>query len=551
MLLQLSISNFAIIEQVNIKFGSGFNVISGETGAGKSILVEALQLVLGGRGNKSFIREGEDMSRVEAVFFTTNPNVSKKLEEAGIEEDETLIISRELSRNGPSVCRINNRIVTVSFLNEIGRELVDLVLQNENKALMHSNEQRNLLDQFIGKSQAETMNELSILMDEINKLESQIKKEDQDPSARAREIDLLKFQINEIETVNLVEGEDEQIKEELKQLENSTLIAKNLYAIYEMITGDHGTSSILTQITNLLYEIKDYNIIYEEWFESFNNFSYEISDLGRNIFNYMENLSIDEAHLQKLNQRYDEINRVKRKYGQSYTDYMLFYENACERLNYLENFEEALEKKNNKIENLYKEAYKKAHKLHKARHEMSKFLEQKIVKELLDLDIKNAKFKIVLEEQPLDRSGIDQVTYYIATNKGERLYPMAQIASGGEMSRIMLGFKSIMAQYEDLDTLVFDEIDIGISGRTAQVVAEKLINLSKSHQLVVISHLPQIVASGEEQFQIKKDVYNGRTQSTVTKLNYKERIDSLAIMISGRDITEKSRQTAIEMLGKV
>lgn len=548
MLLELNIRDFAIIEETSLKFEPGFNTITGETGAGKSILLEALQLVLGARAQRSFIRHGRDRAFIEAVFSVDRPEVKEILNEAGIDVDDVLIINREISVDRPSIARINQVVVTSQLLQTLSPYLLDLVLQDENRILMKPREQMALLDNFVGPKQHQRLQLLNGKLDEIAEIEREIAENDIDPQTRAREIDLLEFQLNEIESLDFKENEDIELEEELKKLEGYYDVMKNLHESRELLSMESGIISQVEHLISLFSKLTSIDSNYETTLETLEGLRYELSDLSSDIERETGRLTLDEGRLSYVEERLNAINHAKRKYGYTYEEFNSFYKSTSERLNFLLSFEDHLKKQEQKLESLEQDAIDVSMEIRKERIETSKVLEKAMKNELHQLDIQEGQFKIDIEEAELSRHGMDHITFLIATNKGEKMLPIQEIASGGEMSRIMLGFKSIMSRFEQISTIVFDEIDAGMSGVTAMTVADKMIQLSKHHQLIVISHLPQVVAASQTHFQIQKEFVGNKTLSTVKKLSVPERIQALATMISGREVTERSLETARELL---
>ncbi len=548
MLLELNIRDFAIIEETSLKFESGFNIITGETGAGKSILLEALQLVLGGRAQRNLIRHGEESAFIEAVFSIEHPEVKEILAEAGIEAEDVLIIHREISTDRPSIARVNQVVTTSQLLQKLSPYLLDLVLQDENRILVKPREQMALLDNFVGPMQERRLEHLNEKLDEMAEIEAEIADNDIDPKARAREVDLLEFQMNEIESLDFRENEDVELEAELKKLESFYDIIKNLYESRELLSMDSGIISQMEHLITLFSKLASIDSNYQGTLETLEGLRYELGDLSSDIERETERLTLDEGRLSYVEERLNAINHAKRKYGYTYEEFNSFYEKTSKRLNYLISYEDHLRKLNQRLEVLEQEAIDISMKIREGRVETSKVLEKAMMEELHQLDIREGRFKIKIEESELSRHGMDRITFLIATNKGDKMLPIQEIASGGEMSRIMLGFKSIMGKFEQLSTIVFDEIDAGMSGATAMTVADKMVRLSKNHQLIVISHLPQVVAASQTHFQIQKEFVDNKTLSTVKKLSYPERVQVLATMISGREVTEKSLETARELL---
>ncbi|MDO5036913.1 MAG: DNA repair protein RecN [Tissierellia bacterium] len=548
MLLQLQVKNFAIIEDIEIKFDRGFHVLTGETGAGKSIIVDALNLLLGKRASKDLIRHGEDQALIEGVFFSQSDRVKKSLLDQDIELAETLIIRRTLHRDKPSISRVNGVAVTNSFLQELTGQLVDLAMQEDTGSLMHPQEQMDILDNFLGLPQKDLLVKMREKNSEIKAIQAFLQRENLDPQSRAREKDLLLFQIQEIEGLAFQEGEDEDLEKTYKQLKNAQKILEALSRSLDALNQDMGIRSGLDQVVGQLEAIASYHPDYEKILGRFESVGYELTDLVEELYGQIDQVPNSDEELYQVGERINAINLAKGKYGNTYWEIQDFYDQAKSRFDFLEAYDQEIDKAQAQLAKKEEEARLIASQLRKNRRTMAHDLELKILEELTLLDIKGGRFEIQIEEAPLSDKGMDQVTYFIATNDGEALMPLADIASGGEKSRIMLAFKSVLADYDQIETLIFDEIDAGMSGKTAQIVAQKMQRLAKNHQLIVISHLAQIAAKADIHYKIEKESLGQRTVSRVWRLEEDQRIEALALMISGDSLNQSARQTAKEML---
>ena len=552
MLLELNIENFAIIENMKIEFESGLNVLTGETGSGKSIIIDSLGLVLGQRANKDIIKKGKDRAFIEAVFSSYDEETRDLLLEYGIDSGDLVVVSKEIREKGPSITRVNNRTVTSQILSKISSHLIDIFAQHESISLMDNKNQLKLIDDFSGKVQRQLLADLKELVEEINSLKNEYNEKSNMEQNKDREIDLLEYQIKEIEDAGLSDYDDEELYDDFNALNNMTDTLIKLSEAKSLINEGYETSSledILDRVIANVVDVTSYNKDLKEVEENLEDIRFRISDIAKELDRYINTSEIDEERLQFLKERIDLVNNLKLKYGNNVKAITIFFNEISERLRFLQNFEDNLNKLLKKIKEKEKEALILAEKISQNRKKTARILEKKVEEEINKLNIKDAKFKIDIKEKDLSFDGIDKIEFLIAPNLGQDLMPMAKVASGGEMSRIMLGFKSIIAEKDNIPTLVFDEIDTGISGKTAQIVGNKIKEVSKDRQVIVISHLPQIVALADTHFAIKKDVVNNSTISTIDKLSYDERVNEVARLIGGMNISEIAIETAKEMIG--
>jgi len=556
MIVELSINNFAIIDNVKINFEKGFNVLTGETGAGKSIIIEGISMILGQRANRNLIRSGEERAIIEGVFYLEDPvEINETLEEHGIDIDPNnyLIITREIYNNGRTISRVNGRVVTLSVLNDITANLVDIHGQHEHQSLLDPRTHIKLVDSFGNeelKSLLETVNKkYRVLQEEKNRL----KELSQNVENIEREIDLLQYQLKDIDSADIFNLDEDEIMSEYNKLNNIKDIAFNLGQVIDMLNSDdYSGYSIINGISKCrlnLNNIEKYDGALKEYNNILESVEYELKDLYISIKDYLENLELDEEELIILEEKIDLLNSLKRKYGNTIED-IIEYRNSIEaKLNNLLNNERAIEETNKRIKSLEKELMNDCLKLTDLRKRISKKLEANITKELEELNMKNVVFKINFDKHDyFTAEGLDKIEFLISTNKGEELKPLSKIVSGGEMARIMLAFKKILSQYDNIPTLIFDEIDTGISGRTAQIVGEKIKSISKNHQVICISHLPQIAALADVHFLISKEVIDDKTFVAVKKLDYNERIDELSRLLGGVNLTNTTKLHAKEML---
>ena len=557
MLVELNIKNFAIIKELRIQFTRGLNLLTGETGSGKSIIIEALGIILGGRGTKELIRTGEEKSFLQAIFLIENIRKTKPLlDKYGIEIDESklLIISREISLNYPSMSRINGRTVTLSTLNEVTSSLVDIFAQHEHQSLLNIANHKILVDSFgdeefknlklnIKKEYKEYINE----KDALSKMTL-------DSSQREREIDLLRYQIEEIDEARLEDKDEERLENEFNKLNNIKDIKNGIEEILESFNGsNYEKSPVLESLgksVSTLNHILEYDNDLKIYFNRLENINFELIDISNELGYYMDNIDVDEEELYHLNKNIDIINTLKKKYGSNIEEILKYKEDISNRLEKLLNYEEEIAKHKAIIETYEKKLNSLSLSLSDKRKTISKELEKKISYELKDLSMENITFKVKFSKNKvISMDGFDIIEFLISTNIGEDLKSMSKIVSGGEMSRIMLGFKSILASYDGIPTLIFDEIDTGISGRSAQVVGEKIYDISKKRQVISISHLPQIAALADSHYVISKSLNEDKKINTnIVRLSDQERVMELGRLLGGVDVTDTTLKHAKEML---
>lgn len=556
MIVELNIKDFAIIDNLKINFDKGFNVLTGETGAGKSIIVEGISMILGQRASKDMIRTGKDKAFLEGVFYLENPEkINEMLEEYGIDMDANnyLLITREIHSNGRTISRINGRIVTLSMLNKIASNLVEIHGQHQHQSLLNVDNHIKIVDSFGDSKLQNLVAEVKIRYEELQKEKKNIQKLSLNVMEREREIDLLKYQLNEIDSSNVLNIDEEEIMSEYNKMDNIKEIAHNLGQVYNILDNEEYNSiSILNGINrciSTLNSIMNYDDILKEFANTLESSGLELQELSRSIINYLENLMIDEERLKYLEEQIDSINRLKKKYGRTIDDIKEYRNSVEKKLEILINNEKAIEKAERRVSQLIKELEKLCSELTEIRKKISSKIEVMVTDELKDLNMSNVKFKVNFEKSDtFTLEGWDKIEFLISTNRGESLKPLSKIVSGGELSRIMLAFKNILANIDNIPSLIFDEIDAGISGRTAQVVGEKIKSISKNHQVICISHLPQISALGDSHFLIEKINNLERTQICVKKLNYEERVEEISRLIAGVNVTDTTKQHAQEML---
>lgn len=552
MISHLHVKDFAIINEMDIDFHSGLNIITGETGAGKSIIIEAVSLALGSRADTAFIRSGKNKAIIELVIDNSPVQAATFLDENGIPIDEDqIIIKREISSSGKSICRINNQIVSVSFLNALCKKLADIHGQYDHQSLLDPELHINLLDLYnsseilpIKASTEKFFFKYRSLCNELNSLIS-------NDADNQRKRDFMKFELNEIEVADLKIGEDTILEEEILSLQNSEKIYGNLSNTYETIYGDSpSVLEALTKVQNQLQEISEYSRPVSDLLSDFNDAYYKLEDISREVRNITDNITFSPEELDLAISRMDTIDKLKAKYGGSIEKILEYAEQLEKDLSIIENIDDAKETLSKQISECEKQLKNSSEKLSKLRKSAAKELEDKIKKQLLDLSFNNSEFKINFSTNPsgYTSNGIDIVEFLISTNRGEPLKPLTKIASGGEMSRIMLAFKKIIGDYDDISTMIFDEIDAGISGIAASIVGKKLKEISNNHQIICITHLPQITACGDYNYKIIKHSDEQSTYTTVVPLSKKEKVEEIARLLGGLNITASTLKSAEELI---
>ena len=556
MLLELSIQNFAIIEDLKIGFTKGLNLLTGETGSGKSIIIEALGIVLGGRSTKSLIRTGEKKAVIQALFYIENKEKIEALfQEHGIdmEEDGLVIITREIFTNSPSISRLNGRTVTLGILNSISYNLVDIFGQHEHQSLLHIPNHKTLIDSFGDERFNILKAELKRNFEEYAEFKKQLEKMNINSSQKERQIDLLKFQIQEIQSANLSPADDEDLENQFNRVNNIKTIGMGVGEVLDSLNGDNFENiSIIDLIhknISVLSGLKKYDMDLAPLLQRIEGVGLELQDINKEMRNYMESLDLNEESLIYLTDRMNTVNRLKKKYGNSVEKINEFMFNIQDELDVILNYDKEIKRLNENIHQIEKLSLGLSKELTLKRKAIAKDLEVKITSELQELNMKDIIFKVNFKESKnISADGMDQIEFLISTNPGEELKPLSKIISGGEMSRIMLGFKSILAEYDGIPTLIFDEIDTGISGRTAQVVGEKISKISSKHQVISISHLPQIAALADSHYLIHKGMSNNKSITTITRLTDEERVMEMARILGGVNVTETTMNHAREML---
>ncbi|WIV10986.1 DNA repair protein RecN [Proteiniborus sp. MB09-C3] len=556
MLLELNIQNFAIINKIRVNFTKGLNVLTGETGAGKSIIIDAISLVLGGRADKEYVKSGCEKTTIEALFFIEHMNdIEKVLEEYGIqkEDDNTLLIAREIFNTGRSTSRINGRTVTLSMLNDVTSKLIDIHGQHDHQSLLKNDRHSEFIDSLGDYKIIDIKEKVKIGYEELQTLKSRLKTLVQDEMEKERKIDLLNFQLEEIDEARLIDGEEESLISEYNLLSNAESIAVTLSDTITNLDSDYyGNKSIIDALSNIhssLHKISKHSDDALGFASVIESIIYQLQDLAREVRYYQDKIEYNPERLKFLDERLDLINKLKRKYGKTIEEILNYREKINRDLNILLNCEEEIKEIRNKIFDCETKMSLLCQDLTKERTCISDRFEKEITKELSEVNMPKVKFKVKIEKlEYFTQNGQDKIEFLISTNPSEPLKSLSKIVSGGEMSRIMLAFKSILAEIDKIPTLIFDEIDTGISGRTAQIVGEKIANISSNHQVICITHLPQIAALADSHYLINKKISDSESTTEIIELNYNERVEELSRLLGGVNLTETTKQHAREMI---
>lgn len=551
MILNLYIENIAVIEKTSIDFSDGFNVMTGETGAGKSIVIDSINLILGHRAPKDIIRTGSERAFISATFDSLSSEVTELIENLGysIDEDGLLIIQREINLNGKGTCRINSRPATVASLKQIGKYLINIHGQHESYGLLSPDTHLEYVDN-LGGLNIDLENYRSEF-NELRKLKLNLDEGSIDESEKARKVDLLKYQINEIEEINPIRGEEEELKEQREIFMNSEKISSSISKSKELINGDEtniGALQLLESATNSILEVSPYISTANDLYSRMKNLVYELEDCASEIINMSDDVEYDSDEMEKIELRLDDIYKLTRKYGSNIDEVLEYLKKAKDELENIEFFEEKIEK----LKVLFKECklrtIKLADILSKRRKQVADIFAKNVKEELEFLAMPGVKFCISIKKGNLNINGFDEIEFLISTNPGEDPKPISKIASGGELSRIMLAIKSVFADNDRIDSLIFDEIDTGISGAVAQKVGIKLKEVSKKRQVICVTHSAQIASLSDIHFLISKSVKNNRTYTSIKKLDLDGRKKEIARIIGGEKITDTTLANASEMI---
>jgi DNA repair protein RecN (Recombination protein N) len=566
MIREITINNIALIDNLTISFDEGFNVLTGETGAGKSIIIDSVNLALGERADRELIQTGKDCARVEVLFHLQNPEqVNHILAGYGIEpeEDGSLLLMRELTRQGKNICRINGRSVTLSMLREVSKHLVDVHGQHQHQSLLSAESHINFLDRLGGSELESRKADLKQAWNQWRSVKREIDKILGLNKDGERRKDILKYQIDEISKANLQTGEEEELRKERAILIHSEKIMSTVNDSYQELYSGAGTSSSisdrLAMVISQMQTIQNIDEPLDSIISQLESIQYSLEDSILSLRSYKDQFEFDPLRLENIEIRIDEIQSIKRKYGNTVEEVLKLKDEMEAELDMLENSQEKLESLQRESQLLYQDVLAKCRQVSCIRKEKAKYLEQELIKHLTDLNMDKTRFKVSITTPDLNsiedsskanisENGFDLVEFLISPNPGEPLKPLAKIISGGEMSRIMLAFKSILGHMDEIPTMIFDEIDVGISGRTAASVAKKIGAISRSRQVICVTHLPQIASMADGHYVIEKNTLGSHTSTTVSKLSAEKRKEEVARMIGGSSVTQLSLDHASELI---
>ena len=547
MLNLLHIENIAVIECADISFDRGFNILTGETGAGKSIVIDAISAILGERAYRDMIRTGAAKASVRAVFSHV-PKLSW-FEENGVEYDEEIVIHREIYLDGKNVCRVNGSPVTVTILRKLGIQLINIHGQHDSASLFDEDNHLVFLDSFADNEALRDT--YAAAYHAVSDLRREIDRKTMDEGEKLRRMETLKFQIAEIEKAGLEAGEDEVLEARRKVLQNSEKLSDGLDEAVECLYGGDdtdGAAALLSQAERALGKLSRYTDAFAALHEKVSDLMYQVQDVAEEVRDSRDDLSYSADELERIETRLDTIHKLRRKYGVTCADILAYLEKAKQELDEIEFADDYLDRLKGKLQKAEKEAWAAATALRNSRKTAAGYLSQRILTELAQLDMPRVQFECAFTELELSANGADAVAFYMSANAGEALKPMSKVASGGELARIMLAMKNVLAEKDHVDTLIFDEVDTGVSGRAAQRVAEKLKSVAEHKQVLCVTHLPQLAALADTHLLIAKEERQGRTYTTVTPLDIEGRKRDLARIIGGTTITETTLKSAEEML---
>ena len=546
MLSLLHIENIAVIESADISFDRGFNVLTGETGAGKSIVIDAISAILGERAYRDMIRTGTTKASVRAVF-TEVPEVSW-FADNGVEYDPETVIQREIHLDGKNICRVNGTLVSVSILRKLGIQLINIHGQHDSASLFDEDNHLTFLDAF--GDNAALRAEYTEKYEAVAKLRREIDRMTMDEGEKLRRMETLKYQIAEIEKANLEAGEDERLEERRKILQNAEKLSNGMETAVECLYGGEsdGAAGLLAQAEYALARLSKFSDTFSELHDRVADLMYQVQDVAEEVRDARDDLSYSAEELDQIESRLDVIHRLRRKYGVTCEDILAYLDKAKKELDDIEFADDHLERLKKNLKKAEKTAWDAANQLRKNRQETAEYMSARILTELAQLDMPRVQFQCRFTETDLTPNGADAVAFYMSANAGEALKPMSKVASGGELARIMLAMKNVLAEKDQVNTLIFDEVDTGVSGRAAQKVAEKLRSVAAHKQVLCVTHLPQLAALANTHLLIAKSEREGRTYTSVTPLDIEGRKRELARIIGGTNITDTTLRSAEEML---
>ena len=547
MLSHLHIENIAVIECADISFDKGFNILTGETGAGKSIVIDAISAILGERAYRDMIRTGTDKASVRAVF-TDVPELDW-FSENGVEYDPETIVQREVFLDGKNICRVNGSLVTVTILRKLGIQLINIHGQHDSASLFDEDNHLQFLDAFADNEAL--CADYHEKYEKVAQLRHEIQRMTMDEGEKLRRMETLRYQIEDISKAELEAGEDDALEQRRRVLQNAEKLSDGINAAVECLHGSDetdGAASLLAQAQRELSRLSRFTDAYTGLHERVNDLMYQVQDVAEEVRDAREDLSYSAEELEKIEARLDVIHRLRRKYGASCSEILEYLEKAKQELDEIEFSDDHLERLKINCEKAEKTAWDAAYALRWSREQAAHQMSERILTELAQLDMPKVQFSCEFTELSLGANGADGVAFYMSANAGEALKPLSKVASGGELARIMLAMKNVLAQQDQVATLIFDEVDTGVSGRAAQKVAEKLRSVAKTKQVLCVTHLPQLAALASTHLLIAKEERGGRTYTTVTPLDLEGRKREIARIIGGANITETTLKSAEEML---
>lgn len=553
MLTHLSIKNIAVIDNAQIDFADGFNILTGETGAGKSIIINSLNILSGYRASKELIRSGEQSARVDGIFTVTDEIKTEISNLIGIEaEDNEILISREFNLDGKNSVRINGSPVTLSMLKEIGPLLVNIHGQHDSASLLSKKSHMGFLDEFGGEKLLTALKEYTEAYTEYKEVKAELEKLDTDETEKERRMDLLKYQIEEIEVANLLPDEEDELSERRNFLANAQKISENCLAAFDKLYDGEETGNsahdLIWEAVKLIEQITEFSSETDNICKELTDMTYIISDHSHTLKKLADSLECNDYELNEIEERLDLIYNLKRKYGTSIPGILKYLEKIKKEYGEIEDSDEKIKDLTQKLKNLELKRLEKAEALSLIRKNSAKTLSERVCKELCELEMAKTVFEVKISDSIFSPSGKDDVEFLISTNPGELPKPLSKIASGGELSRIILAIKSVITGSGNGKTLIFDEVDTGVSGKTAQKIGEKLYRMTNSAQVICITHLAQIASLADKHFLIEKSSENGRTRTQITPIDGGGRVNEIARIIGGEVITDLTKENAKEQL---
>ena len=551
MLNQLHIENIAVMDNVSIEFEDGLNILTGETGAGKSILIDSVNLLTGDRSSKDLVRTGCEKARVEGIIYSENEKVFEILDQAGIPYDKSdpIILTRDISKDGKNVVRINGRITTTLILKSVCANLINIHGQHDNQSILNASYHRELLDSFSGI--CDELSDYKQTFDYVKKLENELNELSESEKLKDSKTEILNFQLKEIKDADLSVGEEEELKQKRAVFLNSEAVVSSANACYSYLYGDEdkeGAVNLLQNALSALQTLSKFDLNAKDSYNKLSDIIYNIEDASNYVRDLLDSSDFEEIDINYIESRLDLISRLKRKYGNSVEEILETCDKIQQELYSIENSEYSTDQLKKSLAKAKKELEKKAEVITTKRKENAEKLETAVMGELADLEMANTKFKVQITDSDFNPYGKEKIEFLISPNKGEDLKPLTKIASGGELSRIILALKVVLSELDTVETLIFDEVDSGVSGKAAQKIGIKLKKISKSGQVLVITHLAQVAAFADSHFKIEKTVKNDKTYSNVEKLDLEGRIRELSRIMSGSDVSDAVLKAAAELL---